>query len=109
PVPASQPLETSLSPAPVHNPTGLISRPFGTEIASLSKLGIPTLEVTSNTSGAKKSYPLVKEVINIGRDATNDIVINDVSVSGKHLQIVRQDNSLILIHPHPDRQQTQNG
>ncbi len=109
PVPASQPLEASPSPAPVHNPTGLISRPYGTEIAPLSTLGMPTLEVTSNTSGAKRSYLLIKEVINIGRDATNDIVINDSSVSGLHLQIVRQGNSLILIHPHPERQQTQNG
>jgi len=107
--PALDAVETPPSLAQVHNPTGLIARPFGTEIAPFAALGVPTLEVTSNTFPAKKSYPLVKDVINIGRDATNDIVINDTSVSGLHLQIVRQGNSLILIHPHPDRQGTANG
>ncbi len=30
----------------------------GTEVASLSELGVSTVEVTDNTTGAKKTYPL---------------------------------------------------
>ena len=45
----------------------------------------------------------------MGRDATNDIVINDRIISGLHLQIVRQANQFVIIHPHPGRQKTLNG
>lgn len=34
---------------------------------------------------------------------------NDPIISDLHLQIIRQDNQWLLIHPHPDRQQTRNG
>lgn len=81
----------------------------GTEIAPFSALGIPLLEVTDNTSGSNKMYPLISEVINIGRDSSNTIVINDAIISDFHLQIVLQDNQWILIHPPPERQQTHNG
>ena len=81
----------------------------GTEVASLSALGVSTLEITDNTTGAKKTYPLVKETINIGRDRSNDIVIEATSVSALHCQIVREGNKWILLHPHPQREQTLNG
>lgn len=83
--------------------------PSGTEIASYSILGIPTLEVTDNTTGASKKYALAQKVIAIGRDASNDIVIDDATVSDFHLQIVRENNQWILIHPHAERQHTQHG
>jgi ABC-type multidrug transport system ATPase subunit len=72
-------------------------------------LGIPTLEVSSNTGERRKTHPLDKQIINVGRDVTNDIVIDDQSVSGLHLQIIREGQQCILIHPHPARQQTTNG
>jgi ABC-type multidrug transport system ATPase subunit/pSer/pThr/pTyr-binding forkhead associated (FHA) protein len=84
-------------------------RPDQTEIAPLSSMGIPSLEVSSNTSAEKRSYPLDKQVINIGRSATNDIVISNQSVSGHHLQITRHGNQLVLVHPHPERMHTLNG
>ncbi|HEU5198827.1 MAG TPA: FHA domain-containing protein [Ktedonobacterales bacterium] len=89
--------------------TEVIRRESRTMIASALSFGIPTLEVSSNTSGQRKSHPLDKQIINIGRDATNDIVIDDPSVSGLHLQLLRQGSQLLLVHPHPDRRETANG
>jgi ABC-type multidrug transport system ATPase subunit/pSer/pThr/pTyr-binding forkhead associated (FHA) protein len=83
----------------------------GTVISPLSATGLPSLEVSDNTSALKQTHTLTKDVINLGRDATNDIAINDRIVSGQHLRIVRQGNSLVLIHPNPDnpRGRTLNG
>jgi ABC-type multidrug transport system ATPase subunit/pSer/pThr/pTyr-binding forkhead associated (FHA) protein len=68
-----------------------------------------SLEVSSNISREKHSYTLDKQVINIGRDPSSDIVINEPVVSGFHAQIVRDGNQLTLVHPHPSRQGTLNG
>ncbi len=89
--------------------TGLIPRPSQTLVAVSLMLGIPTLEVSSNTAEQRKSYPLDKPVITVGRDVTNDIVIADPSVSAQHLQIVREGHQFMLIHPPPERAQTANG
>ncbi|HLX40116.1 MAG TPA: FHA domain-containing protein, partial [Ktedonobacteraceae bacterium] len=89
--------------------TGPVGRPDETVIAPLASIGIPFIEVSSNTIGVKQNYQLTKDVTNFGRDATNDIVINDRIISGQHLQIVRQGNQFTLIHPHPDKQRTLNG
>lgn len=89
--------------------TQLLQRPDQTEIAPLSALGIPTLEISSNTSGDLRTYALDKQIINIGRGAANDIVITNQSVSSQHVQIIRQGSQLVLVHPHPDRKQTLNG
>lgn len=80
-----------------------------TQLASMSMLGIPTLEITNNVSGTKKSYPLSQMVVNIGRGSKNDIVIDHQSVSSQHLQITQQGNQITLVHPHPERKQTLNG
>ncbi|HWZ17475.1 MAG TPA: FHA domain-containing protein, partial [Ktedonobacteraceae bacterium] len=95
--------------SPLPGSGGLSQRPDETAIASVSALGIPSIEVSSNTSGEKKVVLLDKPVLNVGRDASNDIVIQDRIISGLHLQIVRQGNQFILIHPHPSRQRTVNG
>ena len=95
--------------SPLFSSGGLSQRPDETAIASVSALGIPSIEVSSNTSGEKTVYLLDKPVLNVGRDASNDIVIQDRIISGLHLQIVRQGNQFILIHPHPSRQRTVNG
>ncbi len=86
-----------------------VSSPGQTELAPLSTLGIPTLEITNNVSGNKETYPLYKSTIDIGRSAKNDIVIDHQSVSGQHLQILQQGNQFVLVHPHPERKQTLNG
>src|SRR5215469_10780662 len=86
-----------------------MQRPDRTLIAPFSAMGIPSLEVSSNTSDEKRTYALDKQVINIGRNITNDIFINNRTVSGQHVQIIRQGNQLVLFHPHPERKQTLNG
>lgn len=87
----------------------LAQNPDQTQIAPLSVVGIPALEVSSNSSNEKKTVALDKPVMTIGRDATCDIMISERTVSGLHLQIVRQGNQFVLIHPHPRRQSTLNG
>src|SRR5579863_3894731 len=73
------------------------TRSDATQIASLTSIGLPSIEVSSYSHSDKITYALAKPVINIGRDATNDIIINDRLVSGLHLRIVRQGNVFVLI------------
>jgi ABC transport system ATP-binding/permease protein len=89
--------------------TGLAQNPNQTQIAPLSTIGIPSIEVSNNNSSDKKTVALDKPRISIGRDATSDIMISERTVSSLHLQIVRQGNQFVLIHPHPERQSTLNG
>src|SRR5215472_15252773 len=71
---------------------------------------MPTLEVSNNINDSRQSYPLIKDVTNIGRESSNDICIKDGSiVSGHQLQIIRQGDQFMLIHPHPDQPKTLNG
>ncbi|MFL5666732.1 MAG: FHA domain-containing protein [Ktedonobacteraceae bacterium] len=100
---------TELLPQPTTRFTGPGKGPDQTQIAPLSVIGIPSLEVSSNSSSYRKTLALDKPVINIGRDPTSDIVISDRTVSSSHVQIVRQSNQFVLIHPHPERQETLNG
>ena len=71
--------------------------------------GIPSLKVSFGSSGERKTCLLNKEIITIGRDPSNDIIINEGAVSRFHLQIVRQGQQFTLIHPHPDHPRTTNG
>jgi pSer/pThr/pTyr-binding forkhead associated (FHA) protein len=43
------------------------------------------------------AYPLNKEVINIGRDESNDITIDDIEISRFHARIIRQEGAYKLI------------
>jgi len=72
---------------------------------------MPSLEVSANTDNDKKFYPLplTKQVFNIGRDPSNDIVINRPTVSGFHAQILREGDRLVIVHPHPQKGSTANG
>ncbi|HEY6285534.1 MAG TPA: FHA domain-containing protein, partial [Ktedonobacteraceae bacterium] len=81
----------------------------GTIVTSQSTPGIPMLEISSNIHAEKKSFLLTQQVINIGRDPSNEIVINELVVSGFHAQIVREGNQFVLVHPHPSRVKTLNG
>ncbi len=97
-------------PFPAYPTSGLSGRPDETQIAAPGTTGIPALEVSSNISGSRQTYPLTKEVINIGRETSNDITIRDGGiVSNQHIQIIRQGGQYILIHPHPDKTRTLNG
>lgn len=104
---------TSSVPADASAPSPVMATSIapGTEIASLTALGIPSLEISDSTGRMKQRYPLAQQVITIGRDATNDVVIDEPCVSAFHLQIVREGEEYILVypHPHPQRQQMVNG
>jgi pSer/pThr/pTyr-binding forkhead associated (FHA) protein len=108
-LPAQTSHSTALLPQPTTRFTGPGKGPDQTQIAPLSVIGIPSLEVSSNSSSYRRTLALDKPIINIGRDPTSDIVISDRTVSSNHVQIVRQGNQFVLIHPHPERQETLNG
>jgi ABC transport system ATP-binding/permease protein len=111
--------------APIPTPSLGGQQPFATQAATSPDIpsgterftptgipgtgAVPSLEVSSNVHSDKQVRPLTKQVINIGRDPSNDIVINDLVVSAFHAQIVRDGNQLVLVHPHPSRGKTLNG
>ncbi|HXR64799.1 MAG TPA: FHA domain-containing protein, partial [Ktedonobacteraceae bacterium] len=80
-----------------------------TEIASPTSVGLPSLQVMDHTTGSTKKYLLAQKLVNIGRAKDNEIVIDEALISAHHLQIAREEERWILIHPHPETQQTQNG
>jgi len=80
-----------------------------TQIASPSLMGLPRLEITSNAHGERRVHLLTSPQIDIGRDASNDIVIDERIVSGQHLRITRRGGVFTLVHPHPARARTLNG
>jgi ABC-type multidrug transport system ATPase subunit/pSer/pThr/pTyr-binding forkhead associated (FHA) protein len=86
-----------------------VAHPAQTLIAEAARVGVPVLEVSDNTTGQRRRYPLDQKVLNIGRDPTNEVIINEPCVSGQHLQLVRDGQQLTLIHPHPARTRTTNG
>ncbi len=110
---SSQPKDTALPLSPAQSqqrvqgpPLQPGPRPGGTQIAQ----SLPTLEVSSNIQGTRHSYPLTEEITNIGRDSNNEIPIKEGGiVSSRHLQIIRQGDQYVLIHPHPDQPKTLNG
>ena len=87
---------------------GAATSPTGTVLATMSK-NQPSLMVSSNVRSEVKDHILDKQVINIGRDPKNDIVIPDPTISAWHAQIVRDGETLYLVHPHPTRKNTMNG
>ena len=83
--------------------------PAGTVLAPPVESGHPSLTVSSNIHSEMQVHALNKAIINIGRDADNDIVIADRTISGKHAQIVQEGDALFFVHPHPARAKTTNG
>ncbi|HEX9133253.1 MAG TPA: FHA domain-containing protein [Ktedonobacteraceae bacterium] len=103
----TEPFAPQLSGATQRAPTDVYLP--GSTADSYSTPGIPTLEISTNIHAEKQSVPLTKQVFNIGRDPSNDIVINELVISAFHAQIVREGNQLVFIHPHPSRGKTLNG
>ena len=81
----------------------------GTLVTPIAEMGMPFLEISSNTHQERTVFPLIRHEINIGRDASNDIVLDESYISSFHAQIVFEENQFIFLHPHPSRQRTQNG
>ena len=44
--------------------------------------------ITTSSTGEKKEYELVNETTTIGRKPGNDIQIDNLSVSGRHAQVI---------------------
>lgn len=44
--------------------------------------------ITTSSTGEQKEYPLTNETTTIGRKPANDIAIDNLSVSGKHAQVI---------------------
>ncbi len=116
--PPPPPGQTPYIPTLEAQPVGGAAPEFGTQrvfdgpIPPTNAIaGTPMLEVSTNTGQAPQPYPLTKAVTSIGRDPSNDIVINAPTVSAFHAQIVREGNQLTFIHPHPRARnnQTRNG
>lgn len=81
----------------------------GTLVTPISEMGMPFFEISNNTQQERIIYPLIRHVTNVGRDASNDLVLDESYVSSFHAQIVFDENQFVFIHPHPSRQRTQNG
>src|SRR5260221_5848676 len=113
-VPNYSPTVAAGMPSPGQPAPGAQYRPAGAMDMPASNVGTapqgqPSLEVSSNRHNERNVYPLNKQVINIGRHPSNEIVINEPVVSAYHAQIVREGDKLIFIHPHPQAQRTTNG
>ncbi len=97
----------AVSGLPVKVP--LTVSPSSTVLAPRPEIRQPSLTVSSNIHSEVRVHLLNKPVLNIGRDAENDIVIAEPIVSTWHAQLVREGKNLVLVHPHPSREQTLNG
>ncbi|MEO7021782.1 MAG: FHA domain-containing protein [Ktedonobacteraceae bacterium] len=111
-VPYTPPLLTPQPPPYQDGGTQRVQPPgMGGPASGGAPMGVPSLEISSNVHAEKQTFPLTKQVINIGREPSNDIVINELVISGHHAQIVQEGNQFVLVHPHPNarNQQTKNG
>jgi len=87
---------------------------IGTPYSPGGQQVVPSLILTTNIDSNKQVFRLDRTVMSVGKDNAKNNTFNDVNiqypiVSSRHFQIVRQGNDLVLIHPHPERQQTVNG
>jgi ABC-type multidrug transport system ATPase subunit/pSer/pThr/pTyr-binding forkhead associated (FHA) protein/ABC-type multidrug transport system permease subunit len=109
--PAIAPAPPPFAPAPAPSP--MAPTMFAPEPGKTFQANLSTIEVTTNLNSQKQTYPIPpdKQIINIGRlpAPANDIVIDELVISGSHFQIRREQGQLVLIHPHPARPNTANG
>ncbi len=106
-----RPVAQPVPPPPVVSTPALYNASPTQNVSLAGGTAIPSLEVTANTDTEKKHYslPPTKQVFSIGRDPSNDIIINRPTVSGLHAQIVREGGQLVIVHPHPQKGSTANG
>jgi ABC transport system ATP-binding/permease protein len=83
--------------------------PLHASLAPQVENDLPTLTVSSNSHSNLQVHILNKPLLNIGRDASNDITIADPIISSLHAQIICEDENWFFIHPHPSRDKTLNG
>lgn len=83
--------------------------PGSTMLVRPATANVPALIVSSNMLGERQVHDLTSPIINLGRGAGNEIVIDSPIVSVQHAQIVRDGDTYVFIHPHPTRGQTLNG
>jgi ABC transport system ATP-binding/permease protein len=107
--PPAAPSMMYTSTEPSHGGTQRMQRGPGGFVPGGAPGGVPSIEVSSNVHADKQLFPLNKPVINIGREPSNDIVINELVISGFHAQIVQEGDQFVLVHPHPSRGKTLNG
>ena len=90
---------SSSYPAIAH-PEPAISRPSTSQMPAYDKTIMPTSPgywiVIRRGPKLNHMFRLQKEVVTLGRDATNDIAINDPEVSRYHLRLIKQGNSYAL-------------
>ena len=67
------------------------------------------LEIVNHASGASRTHALAKGTISVGRDAANDIVIDEPFISERHFQLTLHGKRWELIHPHPLASATESG
>ena len=101
------PLMTQVTPA--NKVDALDNDDVHTYVINPSTLGMPSLIISSNIHSNQQTHLLTKPITNIGRTAENDLVIADPIISAYHAQIVREEDALFFIHPHPSRNHTLNG
>ena len=71
--------------------------------------GKAVLWVSSNNNTNVVEQKLTKPLINIGRDTSNDIAIDEDIISSYHFQIQESNGLYYLIHPSPLKGETSNG
>ncbi|NPA68762.1 MAG: FHA domain-containing protein [Chlorobi bacterium] len=54
------------------------------------------IEINIKGKGFDKTYFFEKQLISIGRGTNNDVVIPDLTVSGKHAVISKEDNDFYI-------------
>lgn len=101
------PLMTQVTPA--NKVDALDNDHVHTYAINPSTIGMPSLIISSNIHSNQQTHLLTKPITNIGRTAENDLVIADPIISAYHAQIVREEDALFFIHPHPSRNHTLNG
>lgn len=106
--PLTTPLMTQVNPA-IQPEAPDENEALHTFIAPKNLPGVPSLIISSNIHSNQQTHLLMKPVTNIGRTTENDVVIADPIISARHAQIVREDDALFFIHPHPSRTNTLNG
>ena len=110
-VQSAQPLNAAMATepmAPAPHVASELATPK-TVRASEPGSGLPSLTVSSNIHSERQQYMLSKPLLNIGRDAANDIVIAESIISSRHALIEHDGQGFYLVHPHPSRERTVNG